>query len=454
MTTEWLLLLLVVLLIGANALFVAAEFALVTVDRPRVARDAEAGDKRAVSVQKALRTLSTQLSGAQLGITVTSLVVGMIAEPSIAALLGGPIKATGLPEATAVGVSLTAAFLIATMTQMVFGELVPKNWAISEPLRVSRAVAGAQRGFTAATKPLISFLNGSSNVLVRALGIEPREELASARSAQELGALATRSATEGLLDSALAVRLAHAVEFTERTAEDVMTPRTRVRFLPSDASVAEVLRLTASTGHARFPVEGESVDDVVGVVHFKDALTVPVAEREGRTVDEIMHEVRAVPSAMPLDAVLQELRSGLQLAVVVDEYGGTDGIVSLEDLVEEIVGEIDDEQDRPSAKPRRLPDGAWSLPGLMRPDEVGEATGLELPEAEDAATLGGLVTERLERFPERGDTVDVDAWDTTNPDEDGLPTPALVRLTVTRTDGHRTAQLRMRRLDTTEGSSS
>lgn len=440
-SVEWILLILVVVLIAANAVFVAAEFAFVTIDRPSVKTAAEAGDKRSISIQKALKRLSTQLSGAQLGITVTSLLVGFIAEPSIATLLRGPIERLGLPESTSIAVAFGAAFLLATSSQMVFGELVPKNWAIAEPMRVGRAVAGLQRGFTWAMSPLIGFLNGAANKIVRWLGMEPLEELASARSAQELGALVSRSAQQGLLEAGVALRLAHSVELGERTASDAMTPRPRVKFLDSTDSVARVLALATNTGHARFPVLGEDVDDVVGIVHFKHALAIDHDARESTPVSAVMRERHAVPSTMPLDAVLEVLREGLQMAVVVDEYGGTDGIVTLEDLVEEIVGEIEDEQDRPIGRHTRLSEGRWSLSGLLRPDEAGETTGLELPEGRESDTLGGLVTEQLERFPEVGDEVVLEARDAANPDADGIATPVNVRLTVTRLDGWRVDRL-------------
>ncbi|MFW7415859.1 CNNM domain-containing protein, partial [Demequina sp. SO4-18] len=208
MIEAWLLLLLVLALIGANALFVAAEFAFVTVDRPEVDKAAQSGDKHAASLKAALKKLSTELSGAQLGITVTSLLVGFIAEPSIATLLRGPVETLGVPEGSALAVSFTIAFIIATSTQMIFGELVPKNWAIAEPMRIGRAVAGGNRGFTWFMGPLIRVLNGSANRIVRSLGIEPREELASARSAQELESLAERSAAQGTLEPRVARRLA------------------------------------------------------------------------------------------------------------------------------------------------------------------------------------------------------------------------------------------------------
>ncbi|MBO1753179.1 HlyC/CorC family transporter [Actinotalea sp. BY-33] len=443
MSPEWLLLILVVVLIAANGLFVAAEFALVTVDRPTISKLADAGDKRATSVRTALRSLSTQLSGAQLGITVTSLIVGFIAEPSIATILRGPLESWGMPDGTAAAVALTAGFLIATSTQMVFGELVPKNWAIAEPVRVGRAVAGAQRAFTWVAGPLIRFLNGSANNIVRRLGMEPQEELASARSAQELGALASRSAIEGKLDAEVARRVTHTAELTERTAADAMTPRPRVRFLDATDPVNDVLTLTARTGHARFPVLGEDVDDVVGVVHFKHALAIPALERASRTIGEIAQPVSAVPSAMPLDSVLGVLRDGLQLAMVVDEYGGTDGVITLEDLVEEIVGEIEDEQDRPIGRHRQVGPDAWSLSGLLRPDEAGEITGVDVPEGEESDTLGGLITEHLERFPAVDDEVVLEGRDSRLLDDVGLPTPTQVRLRVTRLDGRRVDRVLM-----------
>ncbi|WP_100444682.1 hemolysin family protein [Glycomyces xiaoerkulensis] len=438
-----LLVVLAVVLISLNALFVAAEFALVTVDRPNITRAAESGDRRADSVRKALGSLSTQLSGAQLGITITSLVVGFIAEPSIATLLAVPIGAAGLGEATSLGIALTAAFIIATVAQMVFGELIPKNWAISEPVRIARAVAGAQRAFTAATRPLIVVLNGASNAMVRGLGIEPREELASARSAPELAVLATRSAAEGLLDREAATRLTQATEFDQLTAADVMTPRPRVRFVDADATAARILDLTTRTGYARFPVQDSSVDEIVGAVHFKAALGVPEDRRGEVRATAIMTAISAVPATMTLDDVLPQLRGGLQLAVVVDEYGGTDGIVTLEDLAEEVLGEIDDEQDRPAGRPRRLGYGSWSLPGLIRPDEVGDVTGVALPEAEHTDTIGGMITEELGRFAKVGDAIALDATDTGRLDEDGLPTSVRARLAVTAIDGHRVARVHL-----------
>ncbi|TQN38005.1 CBS domain containing-hemolysin-like protein [Blastococcus colisei] len=445
MLTEWLLLAFAVALIAANALFVAAEFSLITVDRATVDRAAESGDGRAGSLQAAMRTLSTQLSGCQLGITVTSLVVGFIAEPSLATLFRGPLGLTGLPDGAVVGISVGLALLVATCLQMVFGELVPKNWAIAEPMRVGRVVAGPQRAFTAATRPLISFLNGTANAILRLFGITPTEELASARAPQELVSLVSRSGRAGTLDAATAELVARSIAFGDRTAADAMTPRPRVRFLMSGQPVADLIAAAASSGHARFPVQGESVDDIVGFVHFKHALGVEPARRGETTVADVMVPAAAVPATMELDPLLGVLREGLQMAVVVDEYGGTAGIVTLEDLIEEIVGEIADEQDAPARRQHRAADGSWILSGLLRPDEAGALVGLDLPEAEESDTLGGLLTERLGRLPDVGDAVLLSARDLERTDDDGLPTRTEVQVTVTRLDGRRVDRLRLRR---------
>jgi len=437
MTTAWLLLLLTLMLIFANAVFVTAEFAFITVDRSSVDKRAQEGDAKAKSLQSGLKKLSTELSGAQLGITVTSLLVGFIAEPSIATLLEGPIVAVGVPEASALAVSLVFAFVIATVTQMVFGELVPKNWAIAEPMRAGRVVAGFQRGFTWLAGPLLRVLNGSANGIVRALGVEPREELASARSVQELESLASRSGERGTLEPHVAQRLSRAAELRERTASDAMTPRPRLHYVDAEDTVTDLLHLASETGHARFPVCGEGVDDIVGVAHFKRALSVPARERRSTRMTDILMPIAAVPSSMPLNAVLEQLRGGVQMAVVVDEYGGTDGVITLEDLVEEIVGEIADEQDLPVSRHRKIGPRRWSLSGLLRPDEAGEIAGLELPEADESDTLGGLLTEHLERFPVLGDIIELEARDQTHRDTDGLAFPVMVTLKVTRVDGHR-----------------
>lgn len=282
MWREAALLLLVVLLVAANAVFVAAEFSFVTVDRPTVDRAADAGDRRAGRLRNGLRSLSTQMSGAQLGITVTSLVVGFIAEPAVAQLLVGPLAAFGLPEASALPIALVLALLLTTAFQAVFGELVPKNWAISQPLRVGRAVAGLQLGFTRITGPLLAVLHGSANKVLRLMGIEPREELTSARTPQELVSLVSRSRQFGVLDDTTATLVTRSILFGDRTVADVMTPRPKVHFLPATGNYTDVIELVRRTGHARFPVVQDSPDDLVrDILDEQDHTGGPEYQRTG-----------------------------------------------------------------------------------------------------------------------------------------------------------------------------
>jgi CBS domain containing-hemolysin-like protein len=407
--TEWLLVVVGVLLVLACAGFVAFEFALVTVDRATVEREAEAGSRRAGTALSAMRTLSTQLSGAQLGITVTNLAIGFVAEPSIAALLQGPLGALGLSGAAARSVSITLALVLATVLTMVFGELVPKNLAIAQPLRVAKAVSGFQRGFTRATSLVIRLLNGWANgILRRVFGVEPQEELASARSPEELTSLVRRSRTVGTLPAGTATLLERGLAFGELRASDVATPRTRMTTVPAGAPVAAVLAAARRSGHSRFPVvSGSGADDVHGMVHVKHAFAVPRDQRGTVPVEQVMVPPLFVPTSRPLDDLLVDLRrGGLQMAVVIDEYGGTDGVVTVEDLVEELVGAVSDEHDaEATAEVVERGDGVWSVSGLLRPDEVSALTGLPVPADRHYETLGGLVLHRLGRIPAAGDRV-------------------------------------------------
>jgi CBS domain containing-hemolysin-like protein len=406
---EWLLLGAGVLLTFGTSIFVAAEFSLVALDRPTVQRAIDKGDRRSIGVLKAVRNLSTQLSGAQVGITVTTLIVGYLVQPSLAALLAAPIEALGLNGAAAEGLSVALALTIATAFSMVFGELVPKNLAISEPLATARVVVGPQRVFTASVAPLIRLLNGSANRLLRTVGVEPREELSAGRSPEELAALVRHSAAAGTLDQQTAQLITRSLGFSSRTAADVMTPRVRTLVLQRDHKAAEVIALARRSGHSRFPVIDGDLDDVVGVVHLKSAVAVPRERRDDVPVAAIMSEALRVPETVRLDPLLVELRAlGLQLALVVDEYGGTAGVVTLEDLVEELVGEVADEHDRsrPGIVHRR--DGDWLVPGLMRPDEVRDKTRVEVPDGPAYETLGGFMMAALGRIPKIGDEVPVD----------------------------------------------
>jgi CBS domain containing-hemolysin-like protein len=439
--TEWLLLGVSALLILACGGFVAAEFAFVTVDRGAVDRAAAEGDRAAAGVQKALRSLSTQLSGAQVGITVTNLAVGFLAEPAIAQLIDGPLEAAGVPEGAVRGVAIATGLVVATMLTMLFGELVPKNLAIARPLGTARATQAFQRAFTTAMAHPIRWLNGSANALVRRMGIEPQEELRSARSAQELSSLIDRSASQGTLDRETAGLMQRSVAFGERTAGEIMTPRVRMVTLHPKQSAWAVIDLARSSGRSRFPVVSGEADDAVGVIHVKDAVALPREERRTTRVRDLMTEPVVVPESLRLDPLLSLLREeGFQLAVVVDEYGGTAGVVTLEDVVEEIVGDISDEHDPIGAQARQRPDGSWSLSGLLRPDEASDLTGIRLPEHDDYDTIAGLFLREHGRIPEAGDSVEVPMPVVFT--ADGEPTPERVAvLTVERMAGLRIDRL-------------
>jgi CBS domain containing-hemolysin-like protein len=405
--TELLLLVLAAVLVAVCGVFVAAEFALLAVDRPTVSRAAEAGDRRAAGVQRAFSTLSTQLSGVQLGITITNLAIGYLAEPSIASLIAPPLEAAGLGTGAAEGVAVAIALVLATGATVLFGELVPKNLAIARPLETALAVQGAIRGFTRVMAWPIRLLNGTADLVLHRFGLEAQEELASARSVDELLSLVQRSATMGTLESDTAALLQRSLVFGDKRATDVLVPRVRMRTLPSTATAADVLAAVRRTGHSRFPVVGEDLDDVVGIVHVKAAVAVPEPSRATTPVTQVMAEPVIVPGTVDLDSLMDTLQAGgLQMAVVIDEFGGTDGLVTIEDLIEELVGEVVDEHDR-TAAPARRRRGGWSVSGLLRPDEVTAATGVPVPEGPDYETVAGLLVQRLGRIPSVGDAAEV-----------------------------------------------
>ncbi len=442
--TPWLLLALALLLIAACGVFVAAEFAFVTVDRGQVDREAAEGDAGALGVQLALKSLSTQLSGAQVGITVTNLGIGFLAEPAISALIDTPLGAAGVPDGAVTPTALFIALPLSTVLTMLFGELVPKNVAIALPMATARATQRPMRLFTAAMRGPIALLNGWANAIVRRLGVEPQEELRSARSSAELASLISRSADEGTLDADTAELMERSVEFGTRTAGEIMTPRVRTRSLGVNDRASAVIDLTRQTGHSRFPVLDDD-DAVVGTVHVKNAVAVPSHERPTTKVKHLMAKPVVVPDSLRLDPLMALLRAGgFQMAVVLDEYGGHAGIVTLEDVIEEIVGDISDEHDRLGARARQRRDGSWSISGLLRPDEVEDVTGIELPESEDYDTVAGLVLQVLGRIPRSGDIAEVEVPDRTDPDQ---PRTLLAVLAVEHMDGLRVDRLALRLLD-------
>ncbi|MFE7958208.1 hemolysin family protein [Streptomyces sp. NPDC057413] len=411
---EVLLLLVAVVLSLACGAFVAAEFSLTTVERSELERAVERGERGAAGALKAVRNLTFQLSGAQLGITVTNLVVGMLAEPSIAKLLAGPMQALGLSRQAASSVALVVGTALSTVFLMVVGELVPKNWAISAPLAMAKRVGTPQRLFSAAFRPFITHLNNTANRVVRRFGIEPAEELASARGPQELAALARHSAKEGALEPDTAELFVRTLNLADLTAENVMTPRVQVVALEAQATCEDVANATRATGLSRFPVYRGSLDSVVGTAHVKDVLAVPAERRARVPVSELMREPLLVPESLTVDRLLDRLSGKRTMAVVIDEYGGTAGVATLEDIVEEVVGEVRDEHD-PHETPDLAPAGTdedgravYSADGAARIDQLARV-GLKAPDG-PYETLAGLVATELGRIPAVGDIVHVAGW--------------------------------------------
>lgn len=406
--TDYILLAVGLILILGTGVFVASEFALVNLDRADLEARQAAGETRLSLTIKALKTTSTQLSSAQLGITLTTLLTGYTMEPAFSRLLGPVFSSWGIAEAIIRPLSAVIAMTIATILSMILGELVPKNFALAIPRQTAKLVVPLQLAFTAVFKPAIVLLNGSANAVLRAMGVEPKEELSGARSAEELSSLVRRSASAGVLEQDTATLLDRTLTFAKLSAADVMTPRPSVAVATASDNINELIQLARKTGHSRFPVIGDSVDDIVGVAHLKAAVAVPDYKRDEIPVAAIASPPLRVPETVTLDVLVTELRSrGYQMAIVMDEYGGTAGILTLEDLVEEIVGEVRDEHDRRQARIVRNADSVV-IPGELRPDEVFQQAGIRVPEGDSYDTLGGFIMSELERIPSVGDEVEIE----------------------------------------------
>ncbi|PRB19248.1 hemolysin family protein [Microbacterium sp. MYb62] len=397
------------LLTVGTGLFVASEFALVNLDRADLEARQARGESRLSLTISALKHTSTHLSAAQLGITLTTLLTGYTMEPALSNLLRPTLLVWSIPEAAVAPIATIVAMLIATVLSMILGELVPKNFALALPLATAKLVIPFQIAFTTVFKPAVVVLNGSANGVLRSMGIEPKEELSGARSAEELSSLVRRSANAGLLEADTASLLDRTLMFSRLTAADVMTARPSMHAIAAGDSADDVIQLARRTGHSRFPVYGDDLDDIMGVVHLKAAISVPRDRRTEVPVGALSTDPLRVPETAHVDGLIAELRArGYQLAVVVDEYGGTAGLVTLEDLVEELVGEVADEHDRTRAGVIRNREGI-TFPGELRPDELRRRAGVEVPEGDVYDTVGGYVMSVLERVPSVGDEVPLDS---------------------------------------------
>ncbi len=389
------------LLIGICAMFVAAEFSFITADKQKLRAMATKGDHQAAGVLSAIRTLSTQLSSAQIGITVTNLLIGLLAEPTIARYINAPP-----------GISLLIAVGLATILTMVLGELVPKNLAIARPIATAKFVQAPTRLFSHVLKYPIVFLNGTANWLLRKVGVQPTEELASARSAEELLSVVRHSARRGQLHEDTATMLERTLEFEDKIVADILTPRVKMHTVAATDNLVSVIEHVQTTGHSRFPVTGKDIDDIVGIILAKTIMRTPLKKRATTTVQTVMAQPVFVPASIPLGSLLDKFQeNNAEIAVVLDEFGGTEGLVTTEDLIEELVGDVRDEHDGRIQPIHKLDTSSWLVSALLRPDEIDEATGLRLPEDTDFETLGGLLLDRFEDVPKVGDSIAISAID-------------------------------------------
>jgi len=435
-------LLAIALLTAGTAVFVAAEFSLTTLERSTVEANARRGGRRDRYVQQAHHSLSFQLSGAQLGISITTLITGYLTEPLVAELPHPAMDMFGVPDRVGSAIITFVTLLVVTSLSMIFGELVPKNVAVAHPPATARTVAGVQLLFSWLMTGPIRLTNGAANWILGKLGVEPAEELRSARSAQELVSLVRTSARSGSLDAATAALLDRSLRFGELTAEELMTPRSKIVALHVDDTVADLVEAAVESGFSRFPVVDGDLDETIGIVHVKQVFEVPAAERELTRVTTVALPVATVPSTLDGDALMGQIRANdLHTAMVVDEYGGTAGMVTVEDLIEEIVGDVRDEHDD-AAQDVVAVDSGWRVSGLLRIDEVATATGYHAPEGE-YETIGGLVLQQLGRIPVIGDEVQLTV---TGYEHDGVPHASAWRAKVLRMDGRRIDLLELTQL--------
>ncbi|MFD3609808.1 hemolysin family protein [Streptomyces atroolivaceus] len=429
----WLGVLSVFVLTAGTGYFVAQEFAYVSADRLALAREAEAGDRKAARALKVLGRLSFMLSGAQLGITVTGLVVGFIAEPSVSALLRPALSGLGIPDGAVSGISVVLAFVLATVVQMVLGELAPKNLAIAVPERLAKALSGSTLAYLKVVGPVVRIFDGAANGLLRKTGIEPVEELHHGATLEELGHLIGESHEQGQLPRGTAELLDHALEFSERTLHEVMVPRADAVFVRKDATAAEAIGLIGKHGHSNYPVLGDHPDDVAGVLGVRDLMALP-AGRLTATAGAVARAALLLPDTLPLPGAVERMRErDDEFAVVLDEHGGVAGVVTYEDIAEELVGDIADESDTVT-EVAVADGGGWLVDAGRRLDEVAETTGIELPAEEDYDTVAGLIIDRLGRFPAIGDHLTV-----------GLPDGAVAAIDVRALDRHVPERVRIER---------
>lgn len=406
----WPLLIAIILLL-ANGFFVGAEFALIASRRSKLEQMAEDGNRKAKVALRSVRELSFMLAGAQLGITMASLGLGAIAEPAVAELIENALhNVVSIPPGVLHTISFVVALTIVVFFHMVIGEMAPKNIAIAKPEGTALVIAAPFRLYTNLFRPFIYLLNGLANAGVRLLGVEPQDELRSVHTSDEIGMMIAESARGGMIDKFEHRLLEGAIQFSERDAASVMVPRTDLEAVRLDMTPSEIEKVIVGTGHSRLPVYAEDLDHVVGFFHAKDLLDVTEAERDRPLARRLIRQMLVVPESRQLHPLLLDMRRRrTHVALVIEEHGGTAGIVTLEDLLEELVGEIRDEHDAGELGVIHLSEGRYCIPGALRIDEAERFVGIELPEGE-YETVAGFLMDKLGRIPKRRDIVDHDGW--------------------------------------------
>ncbi len=416
-----------VVLLVLNGGFTAAEIALLATRRARIEEAAEAGDPRARRAMKALTELRITFSGAQLGITMSSVGLGVVAEPAVAALVGEWLGRSPLPSGLVPGLAFVIALSLVVFLHMVVGDMAPKNLAIARAEEVALRLARPLGWFVTVFRPVIVLLNEATRLLVRLVRVEPVDEHKLVHTPEELVLVLAESRQMGTIPAQDARVMGAALRLSAIDAEAAMTPRVDLTVLPEAASLLDVLDVARETGHTRIPVYHDDIDHIVGLVHVKDVLIRDDDELPRLTVADLLRPIPAVPESRDLEQLLRDMLEDRSHAVlVVDEHGGTAGIVTLEDVIEELVGEIEDEFDT-GQRARRAAEQVWIVPGTMRRDEVERLTGIDLGEGE-SETVSGAMVEQLGRLLERGDRVDVGGWE----------------LTVLSLDGRRAAEVEVR----------
>lgn len=397
-------------LLVANAMFVGAEFALIASRSSKIQRLAEAGDRRARVALRSSRELSFMLSAAQLGITMASLGLGYVAEPALAHIFENLFHGFAIPAGVSESIAFAIALLIVSFFHMVFGEMAPKNIAISDPEKSALLLAFPFRAYAVLFKPFIWFFNTIGNAGTRLFGIEPQDERSDVHTASEIGLIITESAKGGLLDRFEHRLLSGAASFGERDAGSAMVPRTELVAVPADISSVEMEGVVVASGHTRIPVYEGDLDNILGFFHSKDLLKVPAARYEAPIPRSSIRPMLVVPESKKLHPLLLDMRRERKhVSLVIEEHGGTAGVITMEDLLEELVGEIRDEYDVAEMGVERLGENRYLVPGSLRIDEIKDRLAIELPEGE-YETVAGFVMSELGRIPRRRDTVTHDEW--------------------------------------------